>query len=56
MYKWQCRFSDNSGKKQFFKVSASDKAEAIKKAFKRAKKHAAGDLSPRWEVSLIRTF
>ena len=39
MYKWQCRFSDNSGKKQFFKASANNKTKAIEKAFKRAKKH-----------------
>lgn len=52
MYKFGCVFIDNGGKKQFFKVSANDKAEAIEKAFKKAKKGAKGEFIS-WDVKLI---
>ncbi len=53
MFKFQCHFSDNSGKVQNFIVKASNKQEAIEKAFIRAKKNAKGDLSPHWSVILV---
>lgn len=52
-YSWACHFSDNSGKKQNFKIKAPSKEEAIDKAFARAKKYAKGDLDPStWTVRL----
>jgi len=54
MAKWSFSISDNSGKKQFFTVTANNKADAIEKSFKRARKNARGDLSPHWECKLIR--
>lgn len=52
MHKFSCYFIDNGGKKQFFTVTAKSKPEAIEKAFKKAKKGAAGDFN-NWEVKLI---
>jgi len=51
---FSCHFCDNSGKSQNFTVKASNKQEAIEKAFSRAKKNARGDLSPHWSVILVR--
>lgn len=52
MYKFQCYFCDNGGKKQFFTVSAKDKQSAIDKAFKKAKKCSKGNFN-NWDVKLI---
>ena len=52
MHKFSCYFSDCSGKKQFFTVKAANKADAIEKAFKKAKKSAKGDFN-NWDVKLI---
>lgn len=53
MAKWSFSISDNSGKKQFFTVTAKSKQEAIEKAFTKAKKNAKGDLSAHWDCRLI---
>lgn len=51
MHKFTCYFIDNSGKRQYFSVKASDKASAIDKAFKKARKSAKGDIIS-WDVKL----
>lgn len=51
MHKFMCYFIDNSGKHQHFSVKASDKASAIDKAFKKARKNASGDIIS-WDVKL----
>ena len=53
MAKWVLYCSDNSGKKQAIKVTATNKPDAIKKAFEKARKNAKGDLTPYWECKLI---
>lgn len=52
MAKWSFSAQDNSGKKQVFTVTASNKLEAIKKGVERAKKNAKGDLCPSWTCTL----
>ena len=52
-HQFVCHFTDNSGKVQNFTVKAKTKADAIDKAFKRARKNACGDLSPVWEVRFV---
>lgn len=54
MYSWSFYASDNGGKKQFFKVKANSKTDAINKGFKKAEKNAAGDIT-NWECKLIRS-
>ena len=49
---WGYSCIDNGGKRQFFKVTASSKIEAIKKGSTRAKKKAAGDITS-WDCYLI---
>lgn len=51
MHKFSCYFMDNSGKRQYFSVKASDKVSAIEKAFKKARKNASGDIIS-WDVKL----
>ena len=51
MHKFMCYFIDNSGKRQNFSIKASDKASAIDKAFKKARKNAKGDIIS-WDVKL----
>lgn len=46
---------DNAGKKQFFKVKAASKPQAIEKGMKKAKKNAAGNIN-NWECRLCITF
>ena len=53
MFKFSCRFTDNSGKVQTFTIKAPNKQQAIEKAFTHAKKNAKGDLSPHWNVTLV---
>ena len=54
MATWQFTCRDNGGKFQTFKVKAASKPQAIDKAMEKAKKHAAGDISPSWECRLVR--
>lgn len=42
---------DNGGKRQFIKVKASDKQDAIMQGFKQANKKAAGDIIS-WDCKL----
>lgn len=51
MAKWNFNCIDNGGKKQFFVVSANNKPDAIKKAFDKARKNAAGDIHT-WNCTL----
>lgn len=51
MAKWSFSCNDNGGKKQFFVVSANNKTDAIQKAFKKARKNAAGDIIT-WNCTL----
>lgn len=53
MAKWSFSCVDNGGKRQAFTVIASSKQEAEKKAFLRAKKHAAGDIGYSWQCKLV---
>ena len=53
MATWSFAIGDNGGKRQYFKVKASSKPEAIEKGMARAKKNAKGDLSCSWECKLI---
>ena len=53
MAKWSFTCNDNGGKKQFFKVTAGDKTEAIKKGFEKARKNADGDIY-KWDCKLIK--
>lgn len=55
-YKFQFSCIDNGGKRQCFTVSAKSKDEAIKKAFIKARKNAAGEISPHWDCKLITLF
>ena len=48
-FNFTCR--DNGGKYQSFAVSAASKDEAIHKAFKKANKAAAGDITS-WDCRL----
>lgn len=50
---WSFSCSDNGGKKQFLKVKADSKTEAIQKGFAKAKKNAKGDIGYNWECRLI---
>ena len=50
-YRFNLACRDNGGKYQSFAVSASSKDEAIHKAFKKANKAAAGDITS-WECRL----
>lgn len=52
MATWSFYCSDNGGKKQFLKVKADSKTEAINKGFTKAKKQAKGDIH-NWECKLI---
>jgi len=51
MSKWDFSCNDNGGKKQYFVVSANSKPDAIEKAFKKARKNAAGDIAT-WNCKL----
>lgn len=51
MTTWLFSCRDNGGKFQVFRVKAPSKPEAIDKAFKRARKHAAGDITT-WDCKL----
>ena len=51
MAKWHYYAMDNSGKKQYFIVTASSKTDAIKKGGERSRKNAAGDIVT-WECKL----
>ena len=55
MYKWQFTARDNGGKHQTFTVKASNKTDAIKKGFEKAKKSANGDITT-WDCKLIMVF
>jgi hypothetical protein len=46
---------DNSGYKQFLKIKASSKPEAIEKGMKKAKANAKGDIN-NWECRLVLSF
>ena len=50
-YRFNFACHDNGGKYQSFAVSAASKDEAIQKAFKKANKAAAGDITS-WECRL----
>lgn len=52
MAKWTFTATDNGRKHQVIKVTASNKVEAIKKGFDRAKAKAAGDIIT-WDCKLI---
>ena len=52
MYKWYFRCTDNGGKRQSFEVKASTKAEAVRKAFDRARKNATGNIYM-WDCKLL---
>ena len=54
-YSFTFRCIDNGGKRQSITIKASNKAEAIDKGLKRAKKNAAGDIR-NWECVLNPTF
>lgn len=51
-YKFSFHCVDNGGKHQAFTVSALNKAAAIEKAMKKARKNAAGDICGTWEIRL----
>lgn len=53
MATWIFRCQDNNGKRQFFKVKANSKLEAVNKGFEKARKNAKGDISYNWECNLI---
>ena len=55
MFNWRFWCIDNGGKRQCFEVKAGSKADATRKAFDRARKHAAGDIHA-WSCDLIRAF
>ena len=44
MATWSFFAGDNGGKKQFIKIKANSKPEAIEKGMQKAKKNAAGDI------------
>jgi hypothetical protein len=50
---WTYSCIDNGGKRQYFKIKAASKPEAIKKGSTRAKKNADGDVTS-WDCYLIR--
>lgn len=52
MATWSFYCSDNGGKKQYLKIKADSKTEAINKGFTKAKKQAKGDIY-NWECKLI---
>ena len=52
MAKWNFSCRDNGGKFQHFTVTASDKQNAIKKGFEKARKNASGDINT-WNCNLI---
>lgn len=52
MATWSFYAADNGGKKQYFKVKANSKPDAIDKGMNRAKKHASGDIIG-WECKLL---
>lgn len=54
-YTWCFWCSDNGGKRQAFKVKASDKPKAIEKGFKKALKNSAGDIT-NWDCKLQMIF
>lgn len=53
MATWSFYCSDNGGKKQYLKIKAKDKTEAIQKGFEKARKNAKGDIGYNWECKLI---
>ena len=53
---WDFTCRDNGGKFQYFSVKANDKTEAIKKAFEKARKSAAGDIGYDWTCKLKRVL
>ena len=53
VHKFSFEYHDNGGKRQYFTVSAPDKAAAIEKGMKRAKKAARGDCIA-WRCTLIK--
>lgn len=55
MTKWSFTCRDNGGKFQCITIKASSKTEAIKKAFDKAKKNAAGDITC-WDCKLVMTY
>lgn len=55
-YKFSFHCVDNGGKHQAFTVSAPNKAAAIEKAIKKARKNAAGDICGTWEIRLQPSF
>lgn len=55
-YKFSFHCVDNGGKHQAFTVSAPNKAAAIEKAIKKARKNAAGDICGTWESGCSPAF
>lgn len=53
MATWSYTCIDNGGKRQFLKIKANSKPEAIEKGFTRARKNASGDIN-NWDCKLIR--
>lgn len=52
MATWSFYAADNGGKKQFCKIKANSKTDAIEKGMNRARKYAAGDIIA-WDCKLI---
>ena len=53
MAKWTFYANDNGGKKQCISVKASNKTDAIKEGFIKARKKAAGDIVV-WDCKLVK--